>query len=115
MKRTIILGISIITFAACSSTKETAPVAKESKVEEAVTYTNTIKSLVNKKCVGCHKGYGAAGDLSLESYEAVKNSAEKGTLLKRINDAEKPMPKAGLMSEKHRALFQKWADNNFAK
>ena len=30
-------------------------------------------------------------------------------------DVDKPMPKAGLMSEKNRALFQKWANNAFAE
>lgn len=113
IKGSIILGLLISIFVACNSTKKTAPVTKTEQPEEAVTYSNTIKSLVNKKCIGCHKGYEAAGSLNLETYNGVKNAAQNGTLLQRINDNYKPMPKAGLMSEKNRGLFKKWADGGY--
>lgn len=111
MKQILISVGTVLILASCNTSK-TTEVATE---EVPVTYTNTIKKLVTRKCVGCHKGYGAAGSLSLETYESVKRSAKDGELLKRINDVYKPMPKAGLMSEKNRGLFQKWADNAYAE
>ena len=114
IQKTVVLALASVAFIACNSTKESAPVAKETEKEEVVTYSNTIKSLVNRKCVGCHKIYGSGG-LSLVTYENVKDATEKGKLLKRINDEAKPMPKAGLMSEKNRQLFQKWAVSGYKK
>lgn len=111
MKQILISVGTILILASCNTSK-TTKVATE---EVPLTYNNTIKKLVSRKCVGCHKGYQPAGSLSLDTYLGVKNSAKEGTLLKRINDVDKPMPKAGLMSEKNRALFQKWANNAFAE
>ena len=111
MKR-IILSLSlVVALASCHSSEK----AEQGGVAEmSVTYENTIKGIVNKKCINCHRGYGAAGSLDLSTYASVKNATEKGSLLQRINDVYKPMPKAGLMSQKNRDLFQKWVDNNFA-
>lgn len=114
MKKVLLLITIVSALWACNTTKSTAPVVTETKEDSGITYTNTIKKLVGSKCIGCHKGYGAGG-LNLETFENVKKSAQSGTLLERINDVYKPMPKAGLMSEKNRDLFKKWAANGFAQ
>ncbi len=110
MKKVVLIASLIFSLTACNSSK----VTEVSKEEVPVTYSNTIKRIVANKCVGCHKVYGSGG-LNLESYENVKNSAQNGHLLERINDEQRPMPKAGLMSQKNRDAFQKWKENGFAE
>lgn len=113
MKHLSIFILASLLIVACKTTKKSE--GTTTKVEEAVSYSNAIKSVINKKCIYCHRGDQAARGLDLSTYEGVRAATETGTLLDRINNAEKPMPKAGLMSEKNRALFQKWVENNYAK
>lgn len=110
MRKILAFIVVIIGFTACNSSKETT-ITKE---EIPVTYNNSIKRIVLNKCIGCHRNDGAGG-LNLETYENVKMSAQNGSLMDRINNAERPMPKAGLMSQKNRDAFQKWLENGFAE
>jgi len=46
-----------------------------------ITYTNTIKPLMDNKCVGCHHTYSTTGGgIDLSSYETVKAAGQSGDL-----------------------------------
>ena len=82
-------------------------------IRDEVSYTNDIKPIVNNFCTTCHAGENPEGDFVLTSYDDVRKHVEKGTLLKRINDADDPMPQNGLMSPYMRRMFKNWADQGF--
>lgn len=112
MKKILFIAIAVFGLVACKTTTKSSSITK---VPEMVTYTNTIQKLVRKKCVNCHQGYEAAGSLQLQTYAQVKAAAQNGTLLQRIEDVYKPMPKSGLMSQEKIDLFKKWVQNNYAE
>ena len=78
-----------------------------------VTYQTHISAVISNSCISCHGGSNPQGNLLLENYNQVRNSAENGTLLQRINDAADPMPTSGLLPAQTRALFDEWVQNGY--
>ena len=86
---------------------------KKTPIQDEVSYTNDIRPVVNNFCTTCHAGDDPEGEFVLTSYQDVRKHTEKGKLLKRINDADDPMPQSGLMPQYMRRLFQKWKDGGY--
>ena len=82
-------------------------------IGDEISYTNDIRPIVNNFCTTCHAGDAPEGEFVLTSYEDVRKHVEKGELLKRINDADAPMPQNGLLPKYMRRMFQVWADGRF--
>ena len=80
---------------------------------EDVTYEANIQIIMFNHCVTCHGGTVPTAGLNLQTYENVRQSAENGTLLSRIEDSTNPMPPSGLLSTGDRALIAKWAEEGF--
>lgn len=76
-----------------------------------VTYQTHISTVISNSCISCHGGSNPQGNLLLENYTQVRNAAENGTLIQRINDAADPMPTSGLLPAQTRALFDEWVQN----
>lgn len=70
--------------------------------------SDTKVNVFKTQCLSCHSGSGADGGLDLSNYAASK--AKAGVIIKRINDANSPMPRSGLMSSQMKAIVQKWVD-----
>ena len=87
--------------------------AQPGDIADEVSYTNDIRPIVNNFCTTCHAGEDPEGDFVLTSYEDVLRHTKDGELLKRINDAEDPMPQNGLMPAYMRRLFKAWAAQGF--
>lgn len=62
-----------------------------------VTYTATIKPILDAECNSCHSTASAQGGVILDSYSAVKDYAMSGTLLGVVKQEQgfSPMPKGG--------------------
>jgi len=80
---------------------------------DSVFYDTDIKPLIDANCIGCHSGSNQSAGLDLSTYKLVKFGAEFGTLIKRINDPQFPMPSAGLMTADNRGKFDKWVADGF--
>jgi len=78
-----------------------------------VTYQTHISTVISNNCISCHGGSNPQGNLLLKSYTQVRNAAENGTLIQRINDAADPMPTSGLLPAQTRALFDEWVQNGY--
>ena len=65
---------------------------KKTPSQDEVSYTNDIRPVVNNFCTTCHAGDDPEGEFVLTSYKDVRKHTGKGKLLKRINDADDPMP-----------------------
>lgn len=105
------LGIMAFFISSCTSNKY-APVNPNTPSHE-VGYTTHIKPIVDNFCITCHGGNSPSANLALNTYEDVRKAAEKGLLLKRINDQAHPMPVGGLMPKNERVIFNKWKANTF--
>lgn len=88
-----------------------APPADSTRDE--VSYSDEIRPIVANYCTTCHHGDDPDGGFALDTYQDVRGQLEKGDLLERINDELDPMPPAGLMSERQRALFKAWIDGGY--
>lgn len=104
MKRIFYLSIMLL---GISCTTAEIPLA-EVPVDRTVTYTQDIQPIIFNNCLTCHSSVNPANGLILETYQQVKNSAQNGTLIARLNDAANPMPQSGLLTADKRALFDKW-------
>lgn len=56
----------------------------EGCVTENITYQNTIGSLIQNRCQGCHSGTSPDGGILLTNYELIKNQALNGLLLDAV-------------------------------
>ncbi|MBO6516738.1 MAG: hypothetical protein JJ975_09320 [Bacteroidia bacterium] len=85
---------------------------KETQVEtpspQTVTYKSHIEALMKNYCYTCHSGSSPAAKLDLTTYEAVSSVAQAGTLEKRMNDDNEPMPPSGVVSKQKRDLITSW-------
>lgn len=94
--------------ATCGANTVTTPV---DTAPARVTFTDLIATtgslnVFRTQCLSCHQGASASAGLDLSSYTSSKASANK--ILSRINDANSPMPRSGLMSSQMRAIVEKW-------
>jgi len=62
-----------------------------------VTYTNTIKPIMDQSCAGCHGSSSPSGGIDLTTYSSVRTSAEDGSLYGTMSfqTGYSPMPKNG--------------------
>ena len=120
MKKTIViysLLIAIFAFSLISScTQGFIPIEEINPTLPTggtITYETHISTVMTNSCISCHGGSNPQGNLLLETYSQVRNSAENGTLIQRINDVANPMPPAGLMPASTRALLDEWVQNGY--
>lgn len=52
-----------------------------------MTYTNHIEPIISMSCIGCHSGSAPSGNISLETYDDVKATANDGSLMGTIDHA----------------------------
>lgn len=78
-------------------------------------YSTGVKPLMEKYCTGCHSGSSPQGNLSLNSYDAVKNAVLNKNLVKCVNyeTGYNAMPKGGLhLSTCQVRQIEKWVAAN---
>ena len=64
-------------------------------------------------CTACHGTVSPQAGLSLVTYSQVRNAAENGNLIARMNDPIDPMPESGRLDASIRALIDQWAEDGF--
>lgn len=89
MKKKKIILIFGIVFATLSCTNDSADDLIDIDPEVTVTYTNTVKSIIDNNCLFCHGATPSNGaPMSLNTYDAVKNAVLNRGLLDRISRAQ---------------------------
>ena len=78
------------------------------------TYEKDVKVLINNSCAtaACHDAENPPYGLALTNYEQVKNSAENGNLIGRINSNSNPMPPSG-KNNTIVAIIDKWKNDGY--
>ena len=79
----------------------------------SVTYDEDVKSIMDNNCTACHGTVSPQAGLSLVTYSQVRNAAENGNLIARMNDPVNPMPESGRLDASIRALIDQWAEDGF--
>lgn len=103
-----IIASGIVLMQACLKDKE--PVTSFDCANTDLTYTNTIKSIMDNHCVSCHVSGGTASILILDNYNNVKANVEK--IITRMNSASSPMPTSGLLDQATRDKVSCWKEKN---
>jgi len=112
MKNIKILSLILITMTSCSQTY--IPIAEEEQNPSGpINYQRDIRPVIASRCISCHGGSNPEAGLLLETYIDVRNSAENGSLIQRIDDPANPMPSSGLMPVSTRALFDQWRADGY--
>lgn len=88
MKSNIILLVSVFALlTACSSNSESDLI--DNNVPSTITYTNSIKSIMDTNCISCHGTNPSNGaSISLTTYQNVKNAVQNNGLIDRISRAQ---------------------------
>jgi len=111
MKNLVYLTFLSIIIIGC--TKAEIPLANPIPIAKEVTYTEDIQSIIYSNCLTCHSSVNPRSGLILETYTQVKNAAQNGTLITRMNDVANPMPQNGLVTANKRALIDKWKADGY--
>lgn len=82
-------------------------------ISDEISYSNDIQPIMNNFCTTCHSGEDPRGGFVLTDYASVRKYVEEGDLLHRINDAEDPMPPAGLIPGYMRRMVKIWSETGF--
>jgi len=78
------------------------------------TYTAHIQPIIQNNCLSCHST--AGGEFpTIESYSQVRNAAEEGNMICRIDDQScgSVMPQSGRMPQTTINTIKNWATNGF--
>lgn len=82
-------------------------------ITKTIKYDPDVKTVMNDFCVSCHSGVSPAAGLDLQTFANVKNSAQNGKLIDRMNNAANPMPPSGLAPAAQRQIIDKWKADGF--
>jgi len=80
-----------------------------------VTYDADVSSIIANNCStsGCHASTNPAAGLALTNYTQVKEAAENGNLIARMNSTTAPMPQSGRLSASVLAIIDQWKEDGF--
>lgn len=107
----ILLFTLVLSLSDCTTT--VIPLEEVTPILELVTYEKDVKTIMESHCTNCHINGGQASFLPLVNYTQVRNSAEFGNLIQRMNSTTNPMPSSGRLSAAILALIDKWEADGF--
>lgn len=106
--KVVLLAISGLFLISC----ESSTLQDISAVIANPTYNANVASVMTAKCTGCHAGGGQYPNL--ETYSEVKDAAQNGTLLCRLDaSCGNIMPQEGALPTATITMINTWATNNF--
>lgn len=89
------------------------PIPDTTPIIEKVTYEANVKAIIDNNCITCHGTVSPSAGLTLVNYSQVRNSAENGTLIARMNSSSNPMPPNGKLVQSSLDLIDKWKEDGF--
>ncbi len=109
------LGLFLISCSSSSEPEIIPPDGNGNGTSAKTTYDKDVKTIINNSCAtsACHDSTNPASGLKLTNYAEVKNAAENGALISRMNSSSNPMPASGRLSSSTRAIMDKWKTDGF--
>ncbi|CAL2102779.1 conserved exported protein of unknown function [Tenacibaculum sp. 190130A14a] len=115
-KSLLFLAFSIcISLTSCSSDSDASPSGPVNPTPTAkTTYDKDVKTVINSSCAtaSCHDAVAPTGGLPLTNFTQVKNAAQNGNLIARINSSSNPMPPTGRVQSIIN-LINNWKDDGY--
>ena len=112
-RNSILLLLSLGLLLATEACKRSPVDPPEPTPTDPVVYDPDIRTIIYNNCLTCHSGPAPSAGLSLDSYSSARASTESGDLIARINDANSPMPPAGLIRSEDREKISQWMLDGF--
>ena len=115
MKNQILyFGLALLMLGACK--KEELPAPDSTPVPQTESY-NTIKSIVEVNCLGCHSSSQNAYIPDYTTYSNIKNYLDQAnnTLVDRLNSDEEfyKMPPSGNLDESDKSKLISWINDGY--
>jgi len=116
IKSTIILSMIALLFSSCyyDNAEDLYPFYENNCDTTSVSYSLTVKPILERSCVSCHQASNPSGNVLLDTYDGVKAAANNGSLYGSINhdDGYTAMPLGGgKLSNCSIAQIKSWIDN----
>ena len=104
-----ILGLFLFFMISCSSGNDEIIIPPTG----AVTYSNSVKSIIDSKCLNCHGNPTANGaPMSLTNFDEVKEAVLNRGLVTRVENGSMPLGGTPLTTSQV-AIIKNWRDANF--
>ena len=79
-----------------------------------VKYNTDVKTIIDTNCLNCHgTSTPRIGGIPLFNYTQVREEAEFGSLINRMNSTTNPMPQSGILSASKLAIIDQWKADGF--
>lgn len=76
---------------------------------DTITYTKTIRPMINKDCVSCHDANSSYGDFT--SFAGLKQKIDNGSFKNRVFDSPaNPMPQGAMYTQDKLDIIKCWLD-----
>jgi hypothetical protein len=115
--KNIITVLLLLVFASCTNDKQSD--LEVIACVDTFTYSECVKTIIEENCLICHhSGANALGPFPLETYEQVRDKAENGNLLTRIqlpDGANGIMPQVGKMPQTKIDAILTWVAEDFTE
>ena len=111
-----LLSPAVFFLTSCSLDNEEDLFADEICLTNEVSYSGTIKPLIDNNCIACHNSSLPSGNINLEDYNHLKPLLENGRFLESISHSPGffPMPKGGpKLSDCDISKVEKWIEEGF--
>lgn len=112
----LMLSLVVLTFGVQSCTKAVIDEVDKDTLEpltEIITYQTNIKSIISDNCIACHAAPVPNAGLDLTTYQNVRNAAENGNLVERVNSPTNPMPPNGNLAPELLQMIDKWVEDGY--
>ena len=107
----LLIACLVFLAAACTSSKQTA--SQDACAKSPVTYTSTMKSIIDTKCAGCHQaGKKAARDGVFTSYKEMSASLSH-MYHEAVEEKAMPPSKATQLTAEELAAWKCWQKNGY--
>lgn len=103
------LFIALIILYSCKKDKAN-PETPTNQTTNSITYTNTIKNIIEQKCNNCHGTQGSTTNY-FPDYIGVKQKVDDGTFRETVI-VQKSMPYIDTLSKAQFSSIETWLNNN---
>ncbi len=117
LKRQAVLAALVLAISACgggsgSSGGDGSSVVQNTAVEQPLSYHGHTKSIIDSRCVTCHREGGQA-PFALDSYSKI--AAKRSALTYALETHSMPLPGFAPLSDAERTLLLEWLDEGAAE
>ena len=115
MKKIATTTFLILIFTSCSSDSLEDLVGPLPEDSTTITYKANVKSIIDQSCAvsGCHNAATNQNNITLETYEQVKDVMANRGGIDRMESIASPMPPTGNLPSTTISIIKKWKEQGY--